>query len=109
MRSTLEYSCTIWDPHLKKDIKAIEAVQRRAARFVCGDFDRHSSVTEMHRSLGWQSFENRRREARRVMVFKVVHGLVVVPLEWHIEKSFSRTRAKISERLKVYAPAMDIF
>ena len=109
VRSTLEYSCTIWDPHLKKDIKAIEAVQRRAARFVCGDFDRQSSVTEMLGSLGWQSLENRRREARLVMLFKVVHGLVAVPLEGHVEKSVSRTRAKNSERLKVYAPATDIF
>ena len=42
------------------------------------------------------------------MLFKVVHGLVAVPLEGHVEKSVSRTRAKKSERLKVYAPATDI-
>ena len=43
------------------------------------------------------------------MLFKVVHGLVAVPPEGHIEKSVSRTRAKNSERLKVYSPSTEIF
>ncbi len=32
--SLLEYRCTMWDPHLRKDIDAIEMVQRRAACMV---------------------------------------------------------------------------
>ena len=38
VRSGLEYSSTVWDPYLKKDIQNIEQVQRRAAGFVTGDY-----------------------------------------------------------------------
>ena len=34
VRPHVEYTSAVWDPHLKKDIKEIETVQRRAARFV---------------------------------------------------------------------------
>jgi len=37
VRSTLEYSSGVWDPHLQKDIDNVERVNRRAARFVLGD------------------------------------------------------------------------
>ena len=30
----MEYASEAWDPHLVKDIKKVEAVQRSAARFV---------------------------------------------------------------------------
>ena len=49
--STLEYASTVWDPHLVKDIMKLVAVQRRAARFVVGDFCRWSSVTEMQKQM----------------------------------------------------------
>ena len=34
VRSTLEYSCSIWDPFRKKDIDKINQIHRSAARFV---------------------------------------------------------------------------
>ena len=34
IRPHLEYACSVWDPHTKKNIQSIEKVQRRAARFV---------------------------------------------------------------------------
>ena len=44
IRSRLEYCAAIWDPHLEKDTQQLEAIQRRAARFVVQDFSRYSSV-----------------------------------------------------------------
>lgn len=35
VRPVLEYACSVWDPHLVKDIKMVEAVQRRASRINC--------------------------------------------------------------------------
>ena len=32
----LEYACVVWSPHAVKDVNLLEAVQRRAARWVCG-------------------------------------------------------------------------
>ena len=45
IRSKLEYSSSVWDPHLRKDIHHLEMVQRRAARFIKRDYSYESSVT----------------------------------------------------------------
>ncbi len=34
IRPHLEYACKVWDPHLRKDIEALETVQKFALR-VC--------------------------------------------------------------------------
>ena len=34
VRPQLEYASSVWDPHTQKNIKALENIQRRAARFV---------------------------------------------------------------------------
>ena len=47
VRSVLEYSCSVWDPHLEKDISRIEGIQRKAARFVKSDYSSYNSVTDM--------------------------------------------------------------
>ena len=44
----------------KKTIICVESVQRRAARFVCNDYCRSSSVNTMLSNLGWQDLETRR-------------------------------------------------
>jgi hypothetical protein len=47
----MDYSATVWDPYLQRDIDRIEGVQRRAARFIFNDYMRSSSVTAMMESL----------------------------------------------------------
>ena len=34
VRPQLEYTCQVWNPHLNKDILMLEAVQKRAARWI---------------------------------------------------------------------------
>ena len=62
VRSTLEYAATIC--HLSSDISSIEKIQRRAARFVKGDYNTFSSITNILNELGWQQLEDRRRDLR---------------------------------------------
>ena len=52
VRPVLEYASTLGIP-IKQIIyiKKIEAIQRRAARFVRRDYDRHSSVSDMLKEL----------------------------------------------------------
>ena len=54
-------------------------VQRRAARFVTGNYDSASSVTGMLQHLGWQSLEERRKNARLTTLFKIKHDIVDIP------------------------------
>ena len=60
-------------------------------------------MTERMETLGWQSLQDRRKEAQLVMLLKVVRGL------GHIEKAMSWTRANISLKLQVYAPNIEVF
>ena len=47
VRPILEYASSAWDPYTQSSINKLEGVQRRAARFVTGDYRTTSSVSEM--------------------------------------------------------------
>jgi len=78
IRSTLEYSCPVWDPFLGKDIDRIERVQRQAARFITRDYTSRDPgcISRMLRDLGLPSLQDRRKDIRLAFFFKVVEGLV---------------------------------
>ena len=54
----------MWDPYEKGDVATLDKVQRRAARFVKGDYQRESSVTQMICDLAWRGLEARRAVSR---------------------------------------------
>ena len=82
VRPQLEYALAVWDPHTKVRISQI--IQRRAACWTASNFDRQSSVTERVKQLGWRSLEHRRADPRLCLFYKVIHGLVAVPLPDYI-------------------------
>lgn len=79
VRPQLEYAASVWDPHTGLLIRQTEAVQRRAARWVYSDFRRTSSVTGMLNALSWRTLEQRRADARLVLMYKIVHEQVAIP------------------------------
>jgi hypothetical protein len=78
VRSVLEYAAPIWDPNLAKDTQKLESIQRRAARFIKGDYHTSTSVTQMLHELGLKNLQDRRRDLRLALLFKLVHGQVEV-------------------------------
>ena len=73
VRPRLEYAATVWSPHLKKDIRKLERVQRAATKL----------VPEL-RDLGYEerldrmqipSLEIRRERGDLINVFRMVNGL----------------------------------
>ena len=72
----VEYSSSIWDPHTQKDIKLVEMVQHRGARFVTNTPHKRQagpqpSVTNIINDLGWKSLQDRRKNNRLVLLYKI--------------------------------------
>ena len=103
VRSLMEYSAAIWDPHLVKDVGSLEAVQRRAVRWIKQDYSFKASVTAMQKELGLTQLDQRRGDQRLILMYKVVHGLVFVqPSDLGLVPADSRTRA--SHKFKFRLP-----
>ena len=99
IRPILEYSSPVWSPYTKSNIHRIEMVQRRAARWTLGRFSPYDSVSSMLGELGWRSLEDRRTYARLCLFYKIVHGLVAVPLPSYVVHSQVSTRHSKSHPL----------
>ena len=58
VRPHLEYASAAWSPHTLRNIEKVEAVQRRAARFVTGDYNfcNHNHIEQ----LKWATLRQRR-------------------------------------------------
>ena len=76
VRPVCEYRSVAWSPYTQKDIICVESVQRRAARFVCNDYCRSSSVNTMLSNLGWQDLETRRKITDLTTFYKIKTGNV---------------------------------
>ena len=80
VRPTIEYCCTVWDPHTDSDIKLLESVQKRAARFSFNKPSRYDRVTPMLIKLNWIPLVERRARAKLTLLFKAIKDIVDVPL-----------------------------
>ena len=80
-------------PHTKKDTNNIESIQRRAARFVRGDYSRTSSVSSITRELGWASLQSRRTVHDLTLFYKIHSGAVIIQFPPELVSTVRRTRA----------------
>ena len=78
VRSKMEYGSVIWDPYTKQDTQKLENVQRSAARFITKDYysRQEGCVTEMLHKLKLPTLQDRRRDQRLTLMYKVVEGHV---------------------------------
>jgi len=78
VRSKLEYGSVVWDPYLQGDIDRLERIQRSAARFITKDYQsrHHGCVEDMLRDLELPTLQERRRQQRLTLLYKVVEGHV---------------------------------
>ena len=85
----------MWDPYRQADIKALEQVQRRAARYVYNGYTSHTPgcITEMVYELGWESLQDRRQISRLSLLYKAHHGLVDIDKATNLIPGDSRTRS----------------
>ena len=99
VRPILEYAGTVWDPYQDDHIRAVEKVQRRAARWVGNDFYPFSSVEEMLNNLEWPTLQTRRKRARLTMFYKFHHGIVCIDSKCLPSVSASRRSSRRTHSL----------
>ena len=111
VRPNLEYCCSAWDPHQNGQICDLEMVQRKAARFVYGEYrnsaEFRSRPTDMSRKLGWESLEVRRKKTKIGLTYKIVHGHVAIPAERHFTMIIRKTRG-CAHSFKLLEPSGNI-
>ena len=72
IRPIVEYGSCVWSPYLKKDIKRLEDVQRRATKLVKDVSD--LSYEQRLKALGIPTLEYRRDRADMIQIYKSVYG-----------------------------------
>ena len=79
----LEYASTCWNAYTKRNIDKLEAVQRRATRFVLNFYDYHPTVDlsgKIHKSLHWDLLQHHRAIADLCMFYKLRNNLAIPPI-----------------------------
>ena len=108
VRPILEYASVVWAPHTKCHITMLEKIQRRVARFVCNNYSRYNSVTDMLNMLNWQSLEQRRNQAKSIMLYKIINNIVSINFHQYLQPSVAITRGhhlrfiQLQARVDVY-------
>ena len=82
VRPILEYGCSVWDPHKAWQIADLEKIQKRAARFVTGNYSfTEGNSNKNLSSLGWPPLAERRARAKLTTLFKARQGVIDIPLD----------------------------
>ena len=82
VRPLLEYGCCVWDPYKDNQIDRLEMINKRAARFITGNYKMvHGNTDRNMKSLGWSSLSQRRSKIKLIMLFKIRTNQVHIPPE----------------------------
>ena len=75
VRSSLEYASIIWDPYQQGDINRLERIQRRAARFISGDYISREEgfMTRLLDELELPTLEDRRKTDKLCTLYKIMN------------------------------------
>ena len=73
-------------------IFAYDMVKRRAARYVKNKYHNRSSVTDMPADLQWKPLQERRKEVRLIMLYKVINNKIALDNSQLIPLNSSSTR-----------------
>ena len=115
---SIEYCCAIWDPYHHNDIYKLKIIQHHAAWFVLKKaWIRHhrDSITEMLNELNWPSLQERRKQARLILLYKIVNHLLLVPnrclpslnqtaTRAHHDQKFNHIQASVNTYLYSFLP-----
>ena len=83
----LDYGSSVWDPPGVVLQEELESVQKRAARFVTGNYNYEIGMTGILGQLKWESLKKRRKDNRLILLYKGLKGKANVPTDDFIPKT----------------------
>ena len=90
-RPILEYACTTWSPRLNRQSESLEAVNRKAYRWVFR-LSRRDHISQKMIDSGWRTLKHRREEADTKMLTKILDGKIAIPIgEYKPDRRTTRT------------------
>ena len=88
MLPVLDYGSSVWDPPGVVLQEELESVQKRAARFVTGNYNYETgSMTGILGQLKWESLKKRRKDNRLILLYKGFKGKASIPTDDLIPKT----------------------
>ena len=76
----MEYASSVWDPSTKENIKRLEQIQKRAARFITSEYSQMTRVAPIVKSLNLETLEDRRTKSKVIIMHKALnHNLEIEP------------------------------
>ena len=92
VRPRLEYAGAVWDPHFKNHREDLEKIQKRAARFVTGNYKMENGNTKLNLDiLEWPTLEERRLQTKLNIFQKARLKLIDIPTD-HLDFKNKTTR-----------------
>ena len=78
----LEYAVPVWDPHHKKDVVALESIQRLASK-ICTKTWNAASYKDRLSTLNLSTLESRRKYLKLCYLYKLINNLLFFPNSPH--------------------------
>lgn len=99
VRPLLEYSTSVWNPHLFCDINNIENIQRRFTKRFFGKSQ--ISYDDRLKTLGLDRLELRRIHVDAIMAYNIIRNSVLPSNDFYTPSSYSKTRSHETESVYI--------
>jgi hypothetical protein len=109
VRPTIEYCSAVWDPHTQDLIYQLEAIQRRAVRFIKNEYDREASVTSLMKELQMCPLQERRKIDRLSIFHKGREGHLALPVRNVLHPTLRPTKRSHSNSYQELQVNKDVF
>lgn len=110
IRPKLEYACTVWDPYTKKNIVALEAIQRKAVRFMFSKYRTSDSPSILMNENSIPQLQIRRKIQRLKYLFLLKNNKLAMSPEPYLTPLTTRpTRHHHAQSVTPYQAKINAF